>query len=209
MKKRMFLSTILMTLVLLMAVVTATFAWYTASTDSVSAGSVTDHAMSTNKSVSVGAITIDMTVSAEAVKLSATDGTTKAWSQDGTYLISENIAVGDLAQYYSAVTVTVTKIYLTEDDSKTALNAEALKAYAGTYNFKVTADGQAKLADAAPTTVEELNAFNATEMAFTLTIKADGTYLNDAASNVFVVMRGDDLIKNGYEAGSLSVVVAA
>lgn len=205
MKKRMFLTTALMALVLLVAVTTATFAWYTV-TSGAAVGEVNTHDMSTTTSISLGDLVMDVTVTANQIELSATDGYTYAWALDGKTKIKRAITVETLGKYYSAVTVTVDKVYLKDDVDKKPLDADTLKDYAGSYTFYVTSDEDAYLASSAPSTVEALNAINARSAVFEVVISSTGSVSTTAASKVFAVVRGDDAHKTGGETGTLNVV---
>ena len=142
------------------------------------------------------------------VRLSS--GKWKAWKKNGTDQFEQNIT--DTAGFYTSVTVSFTKFYLTSDTGKNAITGNALGAYAGTYNFKVAVDTSvakctAVLPGTEPTTVELLNAMvNNTEVSFTLTIDASGNVSNDASTKAWVALRGSEGIKDGSEIGALKVV---
>ena len=61
MKKRMLLSTVLMTLVLLLAVTTATFAWYQATSQGISVSNNNTSVSTTDAKYQIGGVTFDVT----------------------------------------------------------------------------------------------------------------------------------------------------
>lgn len=84
MKKRMFLSTILMTLVLLVAVTTATFAWYTASDATVKFENPGIDVSASETTLSVGEVTIKVSLSNPTSNVGPTaNGTETVQGHDG------------------------------------------------------------------------------------------------------------------------------
>ena len=84
MKKRMFLSTILMTLVLLVALTTATFAWYSATTSEATFVGDTTKVTTSDSTFSVGALTFTLDLGPATANVGPTD-------QEGNiYVIIDN-----------------------------------------------------------------------------------------------------------------------
>ena len=110
MKKRMFLSTILMTLVLLLAVTTATFAWYTVGAAADAQGvEDTDTSITTAaNNYSAGGVTFTAvlgTPSKSAVQLSDDNGQTFYYLADGTTKVEDKSSTLD--SKYGLITVSI------------------------------------------------------------------------------------------------------
>lgn len=114
MKKRMFLSTILMTLVLLVAVTTATFAWYTATTKGATVVSTdTSSIKSATQTVDLGAITATITLkdASNNVKLTDVRGHSYYYAGDPTVEANKkklSLTQATWADRYGSVEVTIT-----------------------------------------------------------------------------------------------------
>ena len=135
MKKRMFLSTILMTLVLLVALTTATFAWYTVSSSgSASLAATSEDLVTVKGSYTAGAVTLvgDITTS-DSVALTDENGV--SWViANGNLVKAQNDAELDKI---GTATLSISWPELTG----TAEEKLAQKlAYAGTYTVTISGD---------------------------------------------------------------------
>lgn len=104
MKKRMFLSTILMTLVLLLAVTTATFAWYQAQAASAQKRSDEVAVNTADNGYAAGGILFTVDVAAVSEKLALSDNNGDTWYYVGSSKVKDTTNPTDMAE----VTVTVT-----------------------------------------------------------------------------------------------------
>ena len=168
MKKRMFLSTILMTLVLLVALTTATFAWYTASTaDDATLEGVQNVAIATSDAeYSVGAGTIKVSLSDVTEQVGPTNqaGEIKYLINGVPTLVTPN------GTYLTKGTVKWTVSFVGADasvDDKT----ELMK-YAGDYTLVISGDGARLHADADSV----IAAADASVVTIKITVQADGTF---------------------------------
>ena len=183
-------------------------AWYKASSVTAAVDAASTGALSTTTSVPEnGNLTFLFTVTPSGtVKLSDdTDG--KSYFYTTGNVKTEATAVAYTAEYGTA-TIALSKIYLTSDDTKTALNAAALKAYADTYNFEAAVSGQARIGTTEPTSYATVaSALTTADVAVNVTINADGT-TTLSRSSVYFRVAGSDSVYDGSEAGSISIKVA-
>ena len=148
MKKRMLLSTVLMTLVLLLAATTATFAWYQATQGAaLNNVSSTETIDSASSSIAVGNyyVKVDLTADIAAVELSDKAGKTYVVSNGALALATAGTTKRQLSSTASDYTVTVS-----ETEGGAALTGDALKAALaaigeGTYVVNGTAGGYLRL----------------------------------------------------------------
>ena len=141
MKKRMFLSTILMTLVLLVALTTATFAWYTATAGKAGFGSGDVAQITTSdKSYSIGNVTLNVELS----NVSNDVGPTSKELGPNKVVVMSNGVEREVAIFYKAEGVATWTISATmnKDSSSTEqvkADAAALASIAGDYYLVLTA----------------------------------------------------------------------
>ena len=210
-KKLLLVAAATMGFVALGAAGVGTAAWFTvtnAATLTQDAASASFTAADTQHALD--GITVVLGISGTtSTKLSANNGKYKVWNKDHSVLTPYDIE--SVTGFYSEMTVSVTKIYLTSDSSsKTALTPSQLIPFAGTYGtFTVTTSGQLAGGDAAPSSVSDLNAFTIGAIdTFTLTISTEGgVSLSD--STFAVAMRGNDEVNDGSETGSVTITYGA
>lgn len=176
MKKRMFLSTILMTLVLLLAVTTATFAWYSASQATATLKGID----ATQVQAGEDSYTLDgLTISAEF------DGTDYA---DGkfadveltdvnfdTYFLQNGTLVKVTDKQTKAFGTAKVVVTVKLGETVIAVNGaenDSLARYAGTYTVTVTGGGLVRVRNIAPEKSE--NGAAAVVTSFTITISDAG-----------------------------------
>lgn len=213
MKKRLLITSALMTAVLGASLATGTYAWYTVT----NAASLTHTAISADFTANdtqhaLDGITVEfkLTPAATKTKLSNTDGKYKVWNKDGTVATEYEIEASELSGFYTTVQITVSKIYKTTDTTKTALTTEQLVPFAGTYSeFTVTTTGKLAGGDEAPSDVAGLNGLTIGDIdKFNLVISTAGV-ASVTDGEFAVAMRGDDTIKDGSETGSVSITYTA
>lgn len=131
MKKRMFLSTILMTLVLLVAVTTATFAWYQVTSESKT--SVVSATIETaDDEYSIGDVTVKFTLKDAAGNIGPVNTDGKIFLEDEN---DNLIALPDNAyDKYGSVIWEVTVVF----DAEKMTKEEAYKQIAGEYTVTVS-----------------------------------------------------------------------
>ena len=177
MKKRMFLSTILMTLVLLVALTTATFAWYSASGQASATlnGIDATQVQAAEDSYSLEALTISAkfagTDYAEGkfadVDLTDVNGQTY-FLQNGTL-----VNVSDQATKWNGSASVVVSIKLgSEEIAVNDGENDSLARYAGTYTVTVSGAGLVRVRNSAPE--KEENGADAAATSFTITISDKG-----------------------------------
>ena len=170
MKKRMFLTTVLMALVLLMAVATATFAWYQANTNNnVSVADQTQSITTSSDAVTVGALQVSVKFSDAALTdLGPVDssGNVKFVNPSNQEVYSK--PWNDESQtYYSTLGTVSWEVVATINGQ--AASAIDLAVYAGK-QFTISFDG----ADLRITDVESTG-YVAADKAITYTVKIDNT----------------------------------
>ena len=188
MKKRMFLSTVLMTLVLLLAVTTATFAWYQATAGQVSLKEQTPTGTLSveNNAVDAGNIQVVVTWTTDPLpsNVNYTDQSGKSFYYNGVVDEDHKVEVAN-----PVVTSTVAFSLALEGDELDK------KAAAGTYTITFTATGEVKIgnsaAEAQAVTTEGSTATH------TFTIGADGTITVGSTGTVHFGFIGKDEVQNG------------
>jgi len=179
MKKRLFISSILMTLVLLVAITTATFAWYSATSASAT---LTPGSTGTITAKSSGYSAGDLTITGEftgdlasACTLDLTDVNGKTYVRSG----STNLEVSS-AQSKTFATGT---IVATLSGAANASNEQRAN-FAGTYTVTVTAGAHVRITDDADAKFAAASIGNS--ISFTVVIAADGTVTNNGPLTYYV-----------------------
>lgn len=191
MKKRMFLTTILMTLVLLVAVTTATFAWYSASQGDANLAS-TDEATVAAKTetVQLGALTFTVEfvgVDDEFAGVDLTDNQGKSYYWTGSEPVEYQAA-----KDHGTAQVKVTASVADGDDLAAAL--QNLKGSGKTVTLVITAEGYVIVAE---TVANVYSNDTANAIEFAIELSADGSVHEWTKSFVYSV-RAANL--NGAEA---------
>ena len=208
MKKRMFLSTILMTLVLLLAVTTATFAWYQASGAQATPSYQSAAAISTGANTfGEGSFDVKISVNAAATNLAFTDenGLTAYYLADGTTLV-ENVAipVEQVAQADGTVTITITYTGALEDD------ADILAAWTQLSKSKIAFDlvasndvKLAKTGNAYEATAN--NTLQYTNVSLGTVAFTDGVYTLTVAESFVYAIAGLNEVQTSVSNGTITV----
>ena len=143
MKKRLLISSVLMSAVLACALGTGTYAWYQAGSAGIASGTHTNAEIgTTDNSVSIDAITFTVTATPVNNEIAYTDVNGKSWYYNGTIANENKVDV-------TATSVLNTKVNLTVDaklDGNTPTDGQ-LGAVAGTYSFTVKADSNSRIAE--------------------------------------------------------------
>lgn len=204
MKKRMFLTTALMALVLLVAVTTATFAWYQASTTGTITPQDKSHNVGTSSEVyEVGALTITVNFDGTITNLGPvdTDGNVKFLNSKGQEVYNKKYNVQNYYDTYGSVTWSV----YAEIGGEEASSAD-LSAYVGTKftvifsgdNLRVTENENkvTKTENAGEGYINE----DITEVSFTVIISQTGSFVlfvddaetaTPAGGNLFVSIHNE------------------
>ena len=145
MKKRMFLTTVLMTLVLLVAVTTATFAWYTASSGNAELGQHTVTVDTADDTISIGNVKLNIALSNVSTDVGPSD---KALGSEGKVIFVVGNAQRVVEAPYELEGTATWKI--TAEMAKTVVDgnvteweeadAAALASIAGDYTITFTAE---------------------------------------------------------------------
>jgi len=198
MKKRLFISSILMTLVLLVAITTATFAWYKASNTGSAAGNVTATGTlsASNQTVSLGQVKINVAVHTgfdDNKVLVLTNMAGRSYYVVGgnaTEIMADDFSTGNNHKQGTAtfdVTITGRNAADTEDVS---LTADMLAGVQGTYIVSVAASGAVKLALAKTSQASELGtSASSASVNFTAPAQTATGALGQAASQSVNVMK--------------------
>lgn len=190
MKKRLLISSVLMSAVLACALGTGTYAWYAATEGSFVKGTLDSATISAvDNAYRIGNITInvDLTDPSGSVKLSDTDGYSYVLV-GGAKTRDTTVAQND-ASMYGTTTVSVSA-----ETTRGAATADELKAIAGTYTITITATDQAKIS-----LVDGAGAIAATkgnEVTVTFTISDAGVIGDLSKSTVYFAMQGDAEVEN-------------
>lgn len=198
MKKRMLLSTVLMTLVLLLAATTATFAWYQASASGEISGGTTNQSITTSgNTYEIGALQVKVAfsnASLDNLGPVGSDGSVQFTTADGGNIKFNNHADQELYDVLGSVEWSLVVTL----DEETATKSD-LQAYAGT-EFTIVIDGtMLKLADSAPA---DGYVANDSTLSYTVKIAADGSLTGTTSGKVYVSVHEEYSTKNG----SLTVV---
>lgn len=190
MKKRMFLTTVLMTLVLLLAVTTATFAWYAAVEGNVSGKVTTEEIVTSSNTYTVGALKIEVVFNNQDLDNLGPvgeDGSVQFRTSGNNIVISAQNGQAS-TDYYEvmgtadwSLKATITTV-VEDEEVVTTATADQLKAYAGT-KFTVSFGGtNLKVAGAEPTGKN----YVATDAAvsYTVEINANGEIVAAEGNNV-------------------------
>lgn len=227
MKKRLLISSVLMSAVLACALGTGTYAWYTAASGGYGVGTNSVGTISTTEQeVTLGDLNFEFDVkvggaSSASIKLGTADAATatkaiyKVWNPAESELLPYDIADGEVSGYYSEITITVSAIKEGSTDIKGT--AASLTKYAGTYDFVLECDQEGLLASAAPATSKALgDVYNTStqSIAFTVIIPEEGTTLGGTYAtddSYYVFIEGSDEVKTetaNAEATVLSIAKA-
>lgn len=201
MKKRMFLTTVLMTLVLLLAVTTATFAWYQASnTQAFTTESTTGSLETSGTSGQVGNLEFVFAFAGtgaeyaiQDVELTDKDGITWVYNAQGVLVEANN---QQALKKTEAVTVTLSDI----KDNGVSVEEANWSQFVGTYTITLKAGQKVKLAASAA--AAEKAALEA-EVTFTVIIAADGK-VSYANNTVYYGMDGTGSTKNQNVSGTIN-----
>jgi len=198
MKKRLFISSILMTLVLLVAITTATFAWYSAASGAGAVSSSTTGTLTAEGSAgTLGSLEFEFSFAGtgtssaiKPVELTDDSGDTYVLNSSGTPMLATN-----QAELFKVETLTVTLTGI-EYAGETVASAN-WGDYQGTYTITLKASGKAKLAK---TEAAAKTASLEAEVSFTVIIASNGTVTYGTGDNLNVVYFGMDGTGSGNNA---------
>ena len=198
MKKRMFLSTILMTLVLLLAVTTATFAWYKASSGSLT---LTEQAPTgalyvKDNSVELGDVSVTVSWSNQLPNdVNYTDTTGKSYYYAGKVDADHKLEVAN-PKATSTVGFTLTLVG----------DTASLQALSGTYVITFTASGELKIGVTEEAAIAVDTAGSTATHEFT--IGNAGTITEGASGSIIFGFIGKDVLQTGA-GGRISATTVA
>ena len=172
MKKRLLISSVLMSAVLACALGTGTYAWYAASTEgTVSVTETTGGSITTNTAPSITKAGLVCAITAtEKVDLSNNEG-------ESYYIVSGKAVKNTSANVTGAGSYTLSFAPGSSDDAK--------RAAAGTYTLKLTAS------EGAVVSLTENGTYGAT-IEFTVVIDADGNFTSGATGTFGYAVRAVD-----------------
>lgn len=201
MKKRMLLSTVLMTLVLLLAATTATFAWYqsTAGSFGLTSQAETGNLSVQNNSVSLGNVTVTVTWQAENTlpkNVNYTDVNGKSYYYAGQVDAAHKLEVADPVKTGEA-TFTLSLVG----------DVAELQAVSGTYVITFTASGEVKIANTADAAVK-VGAEGSTAT-HEFTIGTAGTITEGQTGTIHFGFIGKDQVQTGAGGTIKATAVAA
>lgn len=197
MKKRLLITSALMTAVLGASLATGTYAWYSATEGTFVKGAMGSETISTvDNAYSVGDITLNVVFADPSgeVKLSDTDGYSYVWV-GGVKTKDTSVAQNDASMYGTigvSITATTTRGNATADE---------LKAIKGTYNLTVTASGQAKISLESGAAAIAATKGNTATIVVTI---SDAGAISLDKSTIYFAMQGDEAKTDGSEAGSVT-----
>lgn len=197
MKKRMFLSTILMTLVLLVALTTATFAWYQASAGdyALTENAATGKLNVADNSLAAGKVTVTVTWGEKSSNVNYTDTNGDSYYYNG--LVDEAHKV-KVASPVATGTAAFTLSLVGNDLDK--------KAAAGTYTITFTADGEVKIGNSVSAAIAISN--SGSTATHTFTIDSNGNISVGSQGSVIFGFMGTDAKQEGAS-GSITATALA